>query len=59
MHNSTPPNTQANYTTRKSTSRLSKDGKWRSFPRIPHLLQYVSSETYYARVRIVFSTAKL
>ncbi len=50
---------------------LSKDGKWRSFPRVPNLLQYVSSETYFARVKVkgkiireslettVWSTAKL
>jgi integrase len=56
---------------KKEASSLSKDGKWRSFARVPHLLQYVSSGTYYARVKIrgkvirkaletdVFSTAKL
>lgn len=37
---------------KKSAVRLSKDGKWRSFPRVPHLLQYVSSGTYYARIKI-------
>jgi hypothetical protein len=30
--------------------RLSKDGKWRSFPKAPRLLQYFSSGTYYARL---------
>ena len=51
--------------------RLSPDGKWRSFPKVPNLLQYVSTEQYYARVKVnrkqfrrslgtkVFSTAKL
>jgi len=37
---------------KKSTNRLSKDGKWRSFSRVPHLLQYVSSGTYFARIKI-------
>jgi len=56
---------------KKEASNLSKDGLWRSFARVPHLLQYVSSGTYYARVKIhgkvirksvdtdVFTTAKL
>ncbi|OQC67190.1 MAG: hypothetical protein BWX48_00945 [Verrucomicrobia bacterium ADurb.Bin006] len=55
---------------RKNSSSPSKDGKWRSFPKVPHLLQYVTSATYYARVKVggkpireslgtsVFSTAK-
>lgn len=50
---------------------LSKDGKWRSFPKVPNLLQYVSTATYFARVKVngkifreslgtaVFTTAKL
>ena len=52
-------------------SRLSKDGQWLSFPKVPNLLQYVSSGAYYARVKVngklirrsldtdVFTTAKL
>jgi hypothetical protein len=39
-------------TRKKSAFRLSKDGKWRSFPRIPHLLQYVSSGAYFARIKV-------
>jgi len=51
--------------------RLSPDGKWRSFPKVPNLLQYVSTGLYFARVKVngklirrgldtnVFSTAKL
>lgn len=39
-------------TRKKTAACLSKDGKWRSFPRVPHLLQYVSSESYFARVKI-------
>ena len=32
--------------------RLSPDGKWRSFPKVPNLLQYVSTGTYYARIKV-------
>lgn len=39
-------------TSRKNKSRLSKDGKWCSFPKVPNLLQYASSGTYFARVKI-------
>jgi integrase len=50
---------------------LSKDGKWKSFPKVRHLLQYVSTGTYFARVKVngklkresletdIFSTAEL
>lgn len=50
---------------------LSPDGKWRSFPKVPNLLQYVNTGNYFGRVKIdgkifresletdVFSTAKL
>lgn len=56
---------------RKREPSLSVDGKWRSFPKVPNLLQYVSTETYYARTKVngkivrqslqtdVWSTAKL
>ena len=37
---------------KKSAVRISKDGKWRSFPRVPHWWQYVNSETCFARVKI-------
>lgn len=36
----------------KRAATLSKDGAWRSFPKVPHLLQYVSNGTYYARVKM-------
>lgn len=51
--------------------RLSKDGNWRSFSKVPNLLQYVPSGVYFARVKIdgriirqsletdVWTTAKL
>jgi hypothetical protein len=37
---------------KRTAHRLSKDGKWRSFSRVPHLLQYVSSGTYFARIKV-------
>jgi hypothetical protein len=33
----------------KRNDNLSTDGKWRSFPKVPNLLQYVVAGTYYAR----------
>jgi integrase len=56
---------------RKREEHLSKDGQWRSFPKVPHLLQYVSNGNYYARIKVngktireslktgVWTTAKL
>ena len=35
----------------KRASNLSKDGQWRSFPKVPNLLQYVSSGMYFARTK--------
>lgn len=58
-------------TTRKREEQLSADGKWRSFPKVPHLLQYVSNANYYGRIKVggkiireslktnVWTTAKL
>ncbi len=37
---------------KNNACHLSKDGKWRSFPRVPHLLQYLNSGTYFARIKI-------
>jgi hypothetical protein len=31
---------------------LSTDGKWHSFPKVPHLLQYVISGNYFGKVKI-------
>ena len=31
---------------------MSKDGKWRSFPKVPHLLQYVISGNHFGKVKI-------
>lgn len=36
----------------KRAEHLSPDGKWRSFPKVPNLLQYVSTGRYYARVKV-------
>ena len=33
-------------------ARLSPDGKWRSFPKVPNLVQYVGTGTYFGRVKI-------
>ena len=56
---------------RKREEHLSKNGKWRSFPKVPHLLQYVISGNYFGKVKIngkkirkslqttVWSTARL
>ena len=63
------PDTQTK--TRKREEHLSNDGQWRSFPKVPHLLQYVSNGNYYGRIKIggkvireslktaVWTTAKL
>jgi hypothetical protein len=37
--------------TRKRDEHLSKDGQWRSFPKVPHLLQCVSNGKYYGRIK--------
>ena len=37
---------------RKRDEHLSSDGKWRSFPKVPHLLQYVISGNYFGKVKI-------
>jgi hypothetical protein len=54
----------------KRGNNLSTDGRWRSFPKVPNLLQYVVAGTYYARCKVqgkpvrvsletdVFTTAK-
>ena len=33
-------------------AHLSKDGKWRSFSKVPGLLQYVCTGTYFARAKV-------
>lgn len=36
----------------KRAGNLSSDNNWLSFPKVPHLLQYVGSGVYYARVKL-------
>ena len=37
---------------RKREEYLPTNGKWRSFPKVPHLLQYVISGNYFGKVKI-------
>ena len=37
---------------RERAPRISPDGKWKSFPKSPNLLQYIRTGMYYARVKI-------
>jgi hypothetical protein len=37
---------------RKREDSFSGDGKWRAFPKVPNLLQYVNSSTYYGRTKV-------
>jgi integrase len=71
----TTSNTATNADTKPANlpgdATFSPDGKWRSFPKVPNLVQYVSTGTYFGRVKIegktfreslntnVFTTAKL
>jgi integrase len=50
----TTPDTNADTNSRKSRrdERLSPDGKWRSFPKVPNLLQYVNTGLYFARLKV-------
>jgi hypothetical protein len=49
---STTPEQTPSGQQKRTAYRLSKDGKWRSFSRVPHLLQYASSGTYFARIKV-------
>jgi hypothetical protein len=46
------PNSDIPQNSRKREEHFSKDGKWRSFPQVPHLLQYASSANYYGRIKV-------
>ena len=46
----TPSNSQAG--PRKRLDHLSKNGRWRSFPKVPHLLQHVTSGDYSGKTKI-------
>jgi hypothetical protein len=37
---------------RRRAEHLSTDGKWRSFPKVPNLLQSVSNGNYYGRIKV-------
>ena len=64
-------NTEPEPGQRKREQCLSHDEKWRSFPKVPNLLQYVSNSNYYGRIKVggktireslntdVWTTAKL
>jgi len=43
---------------RKREEHLSTAGKWRSFPKVPHLLQYVISGNYFGKVKINGKTVR-
>jgi hypothetical protein len=43
---------------KKRDPHLSKDGQWRSFPKVPNLLQYVIAGTYYARCKVDGKTVR-
>ncbi len=45
-------NTETEPNQRKRDECLSPDGKWRSFPKVPNLLQYVSNAKYYGRIKV-------
>jgi hypothetical protein len=49
---STKPEQTPGGSEKRTAHRLSNDGKWRSFSRVPHLLQYVSSGVYFARIKV-------
>jgi integrase len=71
----TPLNAENRQDTKASkperNAAISSDGKWQSFPKVPNLVRYVSTGTYFGRVKIegkifreslktdVFTTAKL
>ena len=40
-------------------ARLTKDGKWQGFTKVPNLLQYVRTGTYFARIKVKGKTIRL
>jgi hypothetical protein len=36
----------------QDAEQTAREGRWLSFPRVPHLLPYVSTGTYFARVKV-------
>ncbi len=51
MPKPTSPAELASKSGRRHASRISPDGKWKSFPKSPNLLQYISTGMYDARVK--------
>jgi hypothetical protein len=51
-------NTEPGPSQRKREQCLSPDGKWRSFPKVPNLLQYVSNSNYYDRIKVSGKTIR-
>jgi integrase len=47
-----PNDTNTPQENRKREEHLSNDGQWRSFPKVPHLLQYVNNGNYYGRIKV-------
>jgi hypothetical protein len=43
---------------RNRDEHLSANGKWRSFPKVPHLLQYITSGVYFGKVKISGKTVR-
>jgi hypothetical protein len=46
------PPAGANKARKSRENRLSPDGKWKSFPKVPNLLQYVPTGIFYARIKV-------
>jgi glucose-1-phosphatase len=55
---STATEHQPNCGQKKTTFRLSKDGNWRSFSYVPHLLPYGSNGAYFARIKLEGKTIR-
>jgi hypothetical protein len=65
------PQSDTQPSSRRREDHQSRDGQWRSFPKLHHLRQYVSNGDYYARIELkgkvirqslktmVWTTAKL
>jgi hypothetical protein len=41
------------------SNHSTKDGKWRLIPKVPNLLQYVRTGTYFARTKVKGKTIRL
>jgi integrase len=59
LHDTTDSSGDAKAPKTSRDQHLSPDGRWRSFPKIPNLLQYVSTGVYFARVKVNGKTIRL